>query len=132
MAHFAQLDQNNIVTQVIVVNNDVLLDENGIEQEQIGVDFCKSLFGAETNWKQTSYNSTFRKHFASTGYQYSPSFDVFIPPKPYDSWTLNEEDFLWEPPLPKPEPYYDAEKNRYHAYVWDEDTLSWILVTRRP
>ena len=63
MAHFAKLDSNNVVQQVIVVNNDVLLDSDGNESEQIGIDFCKSLYGQEANWVQTSYNNTFRKQY---------------------------------------------------------------------
>lgn len=121
MAHFAQLDENNIVTQVIVVNNDVLLDENGIEQEQVGINFCKSLFGVETNWKQTSYNKNMRKNFAGIDYEYSLALDAFIPPKPFESWSLNEETCNWEPPVEYP--------NDDNFYVWDEDSISWIMLS---
>ena len=78
MAHFAQLDENNIVTQVIVVNNSELLDENGNESEAKGIAFCQSLFGG--NWKQTSYNANFRKNYAGIGFSYDPVADEFNPP----------------------------------------------------
>jgi hypothetical protein len=78
MAHFAQLDENNIVTQVIVVNNSELLDENGNESEAKGTAFCQSLFGG--NWKQTSYNANFRKNYAGIGFTYDPVADEFNPP----------------------------------------------------
>ena len=79
MAHFAKLDDNNI-TQVIVVNNEVITDENGIEQEQLGIDFCKSLYGEDTNWIQTSYNANFRGKFAGIGDTYDEVHDVFVSP----------------------------------------------------
>lgn len=118
MAHFAQLDDNNIVTQVIVVNNNELLDGNGIEQESKGITFCQSLLGG--NWKQTSYNSNFRKNYAGIGYTYDVSKDAFIPPKPYNSWLLNEETCNWYPPVSYPD---DGA-----AYSWNEETLSWIEI----
>ena len=78
MAHFAKLDENNIVTQVIVVSNDDIKDANGVEVEEIGVAFCKKLLGADTNWKQTSYNNNFRERYAGIGMQYNEEFDSFI------------------------------------------------------
>ena len=78
MAHFARIDAGNIVREVIVVNNEVITDENGIEQEQLGIDFCKSLYGADTEWKQTSYNGTFRGRYAGAGMTYDPIQDEFI------------------------------------------------------
>lgn len=80
MAHFAQLDGNNVVTQVIVVHNNELLDENGVELESKGITFCQSLFGANTRWVQTSYNGNIRKHYAGIGYTYDPVVDEFVPP----------------------------------------------------
>jgi len=80
MAHFAKLE-NNAVTQVIVVNNEVITDENGIEQEQLGIDFCKSLFGEDTEWKQTSYNGNFRGLYAGVGMIYDPVQDIFYTPE---------------------------------------------------
>ena len=79
MAHFAQLDENNIVLQVIVVNNNELLD-NGVESEAKGIAFCQSIFGANTIWKQTSYNSNFRGTYAGIGYTYDPINDIFVKP----------------------------------------------------
>lgn len=117
MAHFAQLDENNVVTQVIVVHNNELM-ENGQESETKGIAFCQSLFGG--NWKQTSYNGTIRKNYAGIGYTYDPVRDAFIPPKPFDSWSLNEITFLWEPPVPMP-----SDNNRYY---WDETTTSWKVM----
>ena len=115
MAHFAQLDDNNIVTQVIVVaNNELLLD--GVETEAKGVIFCKSLFGEDTKWKQTSYNSTMRKNYAGIGYTYDVANDYFYAPRPYPSWTLDAE-ARWQPPVAMP--------TDDKMYTWNEETLSW-------
>lgn len=81
MAHFAELDENNIVMRVIVISNSDLLNENGEESEQIGVEFCKSLFGQDTKWVQTSYNNNIRKYFAGIGYTYNQELDEFVPPE---------------------------------------------------
>lgn len=116
MAHFAQLDENNVVTQLIVVsNNDCILD--GQENETIGVLFCKSLFGQNTRWKQTSYNGSIRKNYAGIGYKYDVERDAFIPPKPFASWLLNDDTCQWEAPLQYP--------NDGKPYKWDEPSLSW-------
>lgn len=120
MAHFAQLDENNTVTQVIVVHNNELMHE-GVEYEAKGVAFCKSLFGSNTNWKQTSYNGTMRKNYAGPGFVYDAQRDAFIPPQPFASWTLDEETCRWVPPVAYPQ---DGK-----SYSWDEPTLSWIEVT---
>ena len=106
MAHFAQLDDNNVVTQVIVVSNDDTSDSNGVETESIGVAFCQKLLGASTNWKQTSYNGNMRGNYAGIGYVYSTevatlgvgSTDVFMPPKPDDSWTIDTTEAKWKDP----------------------------------
>ena len=115
MAHFAQLDDNNIVTQVIVVANDELLLD-GVESEVKGILFCKSLFGEDTKWKQTSYNSTIRKNYAGIGYTYDAANDYFFAPQPYPSWTL-DADAIWQPPVAMPT---DGK-----MYTWNETTLSW-------
>ncbi len=115
MAHFAQLDDNNIVTQVIVVANDELLLD-GVESEVKGILFCKSLFGEDTKWKQTSYNGTIRKNYAGIGYTYDASNDYFYAPQPFPSWTL-DADAKWQPPVPYPT---DGK-----MYTWNETTLSW-------
>ena len=119
MAHFAQLDDNNIVTQVIVVANEELLLD-GVENETKGVLFCKSLFGEDTKWKQTSYNGNFRKNYAGIGYNYDSGRDAFISPKPFESWLLNEDTCRWEAPVPYP---IDGK-----FYTWDEATTSWVEV----
>jgi hypothetical protein len=119
MAHFAQLDDNNQVINVIVVANEDCLDSNGIENEDVGVAFCKSLLGYETRWIQTSYNANFRKNYAGIGYTYDLTRDAFIPPSPYDSWVLVEETCQWTAPVPNP--------NDGQRYFWDEDILNWVL-----
>lgn len=117
MAHFAKLDSNNIVTKVVVVNNDVLL-ENGAESEQKGIDFLTELFG-EGTWKQTSYNGTIRKNYAGIGDTYDSARDAFIKPQPYSSWTLNETTCIWEAPSS-----YPTDGN---IYRWNETDQQWDL-----
>ena len=115
MAHFAQLNEQNIVTQVIVVaNQELLLD--GIESEEKGIAFCQSLLGG--NWKQTSYNGNIRKNYAGIGYTYDSQRDAFIAPQPYPSWTLVEETCRWAAPVAYPT---DGK-----LYNWNEETLTWI------
>lgn len=121
MAHFAQLDENNNVVNVIVVANTETSDANGVEDESIGVGFCKRLFGSATNWIQTSYNGNFRKNFAGIGYTYDAQRDAFIPPKPFASWVLVEETCQWEAPVPYP--------NNGTPHYWDEANVSWVPVT---
>ena len=123
MAHFAQLDENNVVTQVIVVSNADTADANGVEKESIGVAFCERLFGGK--WKQTSYNGNTRKRYAGIGYTYNESLDAFVPPKPYNSWVLNNITADWNAPTPMPT---DAAENEF--YRWDEPTTSWVKETR--
>lgn len=118
MAHFAQLDDNNVVTQVIVVANEELLD-NGVESEAKGIAFCQSLLGG--NWKQTSYNGTIRKRYAGIGYTYDAALDAFITPQPYPSWTL-DENTDWQPPVPMP-----VEEGKH--YAWFEPNQQWIEIT---
>lgn len=118
MAHFAQLDENNTVVQVIVVHNNELLDENGQESEAKGVAFCQNLFGG--NWIQTSYNGNFRKKYAGYGDTYDHQRDAFISPKPYASWILNEDTCKWESPVSMP--------NDGKRYIWDEEQTNWIEV----
>lgn len=118
MAHFAKLDENNIVLAVHVVNNDVITVD-GIESEQVGIDFLTNLHG-HASWKQTSYNGTIRKNYAGVGYKYDPSLDGFIPPKQFNSWTLNETTCLWEAPIARP---VDNKK-----YEWFESNQQWIEI----
>jgi hypothetical protein len=114
MAHFAQLE-NNIVTKVIVVANETIIDENGNENEQIGIDFCSNLIGG--TWKQTSYNGNIRKRHAGIGYTYNESLDAFIEPKPFNSWVLDETTAQWKAPVDMPT---DGK-----IYTWDEETQNW-------
>tara|TARA_R100000995_G_scaffold43392_2_gene20274 strand:+ start:126 stop:509 length:384 start_codon:yes stop_codon:yes gene_type:complete len=119
MASFAKIGLNNKVIEVVTVHNNELLDANGVEQEVNGVNFLTTLTGWAI-WKQTSYNNNIRKNYAGIGYTYDEDRDAFIPPKPYPSWTLNEDTCLWEPPTPRPN---EAETKL--DYVWNEETLSW-------
>ena len=124
MAHFAQLDENNIVTQVIVVSNQDTSTEDGVENENIGIQFCRSLFGENTSWKQTSYNAKFRYNYAGIGYTYNEVWDAFYPPKPFNSWILNYDTFRWDPPVPKPtDPKFCC---------WDEEKKTWTEMPMDP
>jgi hypothetical protein len=115
MAHFAKLDENNIVLSVHVVNNDVIT-VNGVESEQVGIDFLTSLHGYP-RWKQTSYNNNFRKRYAGIGYTYDPVKDIFIAPAEFPDWTL-DENFDWQPPVPYPT------DGKY--YIWNQYDSNWI------
>ena len=121
MAHFAQLDENNVVQQVIVVSNNELLDANGVEREELGIGFCQRLFGG--NWKQTSYNHNFRKRYAGIGYTYNAEIDAFVPPKPFESWILDAEEAVWKAPVPQPADMGMGEGQK--LYTWNEETTSW-------
>ena len=120
MAHFAKLVVGNIVEQVIVINNAVITDANGVEQEQLGVDFINKLYNTRDVWKQTSYNNNIRKNYAGIGYQYDQARDAFIAPKPFNSWVLNEDTCRWEAPVAKPKDD--------NIYTWNESTLTWDIV----
>jgi hypothetical protein len=129
MAHFCQLDENNIVTQVIVVANEDTSDANDVEVEEIGVAFCKKLLGADTNWKQTSYNNNMRVRYAGIGYSYNAELDAFIAPKPFASWVLNEETADWESPVGPAPALTEAEIEARSFYRWDEEAGAWELET---
>ena len=120
MAHFAKLDENNNVIDIVVVHNNELLDSNGIEQEQNGINFCTNWSGGHALWKQTSYNASFRKNYAWVGGKYYPDLDAFIRPKPWDSWVLDTETCAWTAPIPVP--------TDDKAYTWNESTLSWVEI----
>ena len=138
MAHFAQIE-NNIVTQVIAVDNNDILDDQGNESEAVGIQFCTDLLGG--TWVQTSYNNNLRKNYASVGDTYDITKDAFIAPQPYPSWVLDEDTFQWEAPIPYP-PYTDDDivdtiwnedktewVNVYPSVTWDEKLVSWVLQT---
>lgn len=120
MAHFVKLDDNNIVLDVNVVNNQTIEDLPFPDSEPVGVAFLTEWSGGYTNWKQTSYNASFRKNYAGIGYTYDDVLDAFIPPQPYPSWLLNTQTCQWEPPVPYP--------NDGKIYEWDETTQTWVEI----
>lgn len=121
MAHFAQIDENNIVTQVLVVGDD---------QESRGQDFLANDLGLGGTWIKTSYNThggvhsnggtPLRKNYAGIGYTYDAGRDAFIPPKPFNSWVLDEDTCLWNAPTPMP--------TEGGPYMWVEDDLNWQTI----
>ena len=117
MAHFAELDDNNVVTRVIVVGNKDTSDANGVEKESIGVAFCERLFGG--NWKKTSYNSNIRGNFAGKGFTYYEDLDLFMPPKPYTSWVMVTAEATWNAPLSAPT-LTEEQIAAGEIYGWDE------------
>jgi len=146
MAHFAQLDENNIVLQVISIDNNVTYDNNSIEHEDLGIALCKQLYGNETVWVQCSFNAGngieylksngFRKNFPSIGSEYREDLDAFITSKPWNSWILNETTCGWEAPVAYPSDgitfiWNDGTKswddNGGQIYLWDENNQEWIL-----
>jgi len=126
MAHFAKIGLNSKVISVHSVHNNELLDADGVEQEVNGITFLTNLHGWSI-WKQTSYNNNFRKNFAGIGYTYDEDRDAFIPPKPYNSWVLNEETCRWESPVPEPELTQEQIDNNNY-YTWNEENQTWDLV----
>jgi len=130
MASFAKIGLNNKVIAVISVNNEVLKDSSGVEREELGIEFLNELYGWPI-WKQTSYNTIggihnnggtpFRKNHAAIGYTYDEDRDAFIPPKPFNSWILNEDTCLWESPVARPT---DGQR-----YQWNESTKTWDLIS---
>jgi hypothetical protein len=123
MAHFAELDENNFVLRVIVVNNEDCLGGSGHESEAVGIAFCQTLFGQDTRWVQTSYNSSIRRIYAGEGFYYDTNLDVFVEPKPDDSWSYNAETGSWFDPdtVPGGTTY---EQVQSAAVPTDEDILA--------
>jgi hypothetical protein len=119
MAHFAQINEQNVVVQVIAVSNADAPDPYPAS-EALGQAFIASL-GLPGEWRQTSYNGTFRVHYAGIGFTYDAQADVFIPPQPFPSWTLDDQ-WNWQPLTPYPD---DGK-----TYIWDEATLSWVEATQ--
>jgi len=120
MASFVELDSHNIVIRGVAVNNDTIDNLPFPESEPVGVEFCKSLYGQDTNWVQTSYNANFRYNYAGLGFTYDNVADAFIPIKPYPSWLLNTQIYQWQAPIPMP--------NDGKFYVWDETTQNWVEI----
>lgn len=119
MAHFAQI-VDGVVTQTIVVNSEVMLDADGNEVEQIGIDFCKTLYGQDTDWVQTSVTGRIRKNYAAPGSLWDGI--GFCGPRPYPSWTL-DENYQWQPPVPFP--------SDIGNWNWNEDVGQWERITPR-
>jgi len=131
VAHFAKLDSNNEVLEVLVVMNDDIKDESGNEVEQIGIDYLEAQIG-HSSWVQTSYNGSFRKHYAGVGYTYDSTRDAFISLQPFPSWVLNEETCSWESPVPYPEDVISIDENGDEvtstaSYSWDETSKEWVF-----
>jgi hypothetical protein len=117
MAHFAKLGAGNIVEQIIVVSNDIATTE------QAGIEFLRNLYrDKHLPIIQTSYNNNFRKNYAGIGYQYDQQRDAFIPPKPYNSWILNEDTCQWQSQIPYP--------NDDKRYSWNEKNQTWDLIEK--
>ena len=134
MAHYAFLDENNVVTEVIVGKEE---NEDGVDWEQFYGDFrgqlCKRTsyntrggvhYNQQTKEPSDDQSKAFRKNYAGIGFSYDPALDAFVPPQPYPSWTLNPDTCWWEPPVPYPT---DGK-----VYSWDESTQSWVLVEPQP
>jgi hypothetical protein len=119
MAHFAEIDNKNRVLRVLVVPD---------EQEHRGSQYLSLDLGLGGDWIQTSYNHHIRKQFAGIGYVYDEINDVFIAPRPYQSWTLNE-DFDWVPPVPRPADIIDEENHTSTSWIWNEDIQNWEEIT---
>ena len=124
MAHYAELDSNNVVKQVIVVSNADTSTAQGEEKESIGIAFCERLLGG--TWVKTSYNATIRKNYAGIGYTYDKDRDAFIPPKPYSSWVLDETTCRWNAPVAMPSDAGQGDPPK--MYTWNENTTSWDAV----
>lgn len=120
MAHFARLDENNVVIEVTVVNNNDILDENGNESEEVGSKRLENLHGGR--WVQTSYNSNFRHRYAGIGMVYNEKHDVFTHSQPYPSWVFDTENYTWNPPTPYPQ--NEEGKN----YMWNEINQQWVEI----
>lgn len=129
MGHFAKIDENNVVEQVIVISNDDLLDSEGNESEQVGKDFIANVLNLPGSWFKTSYNTVanthknggdpYRYNYAVIGGTYDEENEAFIDPQPYPSWTL-DSDFDWQPPVARPDPF---------EHYWDEDNQEWYIST---
>jgi hypothetical protein len=118
MAHFAQLDSNDTVVRIMAIANKDTADENGVENEKIGKEFCSKMFGG--NWVQTSYNHNKRKRYAGIGMTYDKTLDAFIPPgPPFSSWVLDRDACEWVASIPKP--------NDGKDYSWNEEQQAWEI-----
>ena len=134
MAHFAQINENNEVIQVIRIDNEDISDSNGVESEAIGVAYCLKEFGSDTRWLQTSYNDNIRNKYAGIGDLYIENLDAFVSRKPHNSWILNQESLVWESPLGPYPDLTEEQKSNHLLYSWNEelhqsdDTKGWELI----
>lgn len=133
MAHYAELNENNEVIYVAYMDNEIITDENGNEIEQLGIDHLHHHHGSHRRWLRTSYRGNFRGKYANQGDIYREDLDVFVPPKPYSSWVLNESTGKWQPPIPKPELTQEQIDNNQY-YEWNEENYvlnnnGWTLYT---
>tara|TARA_B100000586_G_scaffold239454_1_gene191714 strand:- start:99 stop:467 length:369 start_codon:yes stop_codon:yes gene_type:complete len=119
MSHFAKIDENGIVLAVNVVDNENLLNSEGVEEEAVGIEYLNTLTDTECTWVQTSYNNSFRKQYAGIGWTYDKTNDVFISPQPFPSWTL-DANFDWQAPKPLPAGDKQYSWNEDEGQVWDE------------
>jgi hypothetical protein len=136
MAHFARLDENNVVIDILAIADEDCVDENGVEQESIGIEFCKALLGEDTNWVQTSYNHNIRAKHAGVGDIYHPDIDEFRPEQPFPSWAFDYDVRDWMPPIPFPTGTIPIDEmgRQTHYWSWNEDayqadnTQGWELL----
>ena len=125
MAHFAELNDNNIVLRVVVIDNDEIKDGDGNESEAVGITVCQSYFNGGT-WVQTSYNNNIRGLYAGIGYTYDAFRDIFIPVQEFPSWSFNVGTFKWEAPVALPaDDGENADKTQFVSYKWNEDLQQW-------
>jgi hypothetical protein len=121
MAHFAEV-KNGIVKRVIVISNDDAPDPAPENSEVLGREFIRNVLGMDGEWVQTSYNRSFRVRFAGIGHHWDEEGQAFYSPKPYPSWILDKQSWIWNPPIPYPDDYYD------NYYEWDEENQAWVLI----
>lgn len=119
MAHYAELNENNEVIYVAYMDNEIITDENGNEIDELGIQHLHTHHGEHRRWVRTSYGGNFRGKYAGLGDIYDENLDIFISPKPYPSWTLEESTGLWNPPVPYP-------SSSEHNYIWDENIIDWV------
>jgi hypothetical protein len=147
MAHFAKLDENNVVVQIVKIANIDIMDlQYGGDKEETGIRFCKEFYDDNATWVQTSYNSNFRGNYAGIGFTYMEGVatvgvattSVFIEQKPYPSWSISTTSAVWESPIGDAPTLTDSQVENDQYYTWDEDTYQadnttgWVLTTRVP
>lgn len=125
MAHFAKINKYNLVTNVIVIDDiNIINPETGLEDENIGINLCKSSFGHDTTWVQTKLDGSIRKCYAGIGFYYDEEYDIFLPPKLYNSWHIDPETLTWAPPVPRP----NHDEDFKFSYMWYEDKQIWFSI----